>query len=66
MSGHRGEFMRMRLNVDGNETDGTCEDTTSFPLMRPNEQGFIRRAAAWWIKPVGLNRWTQSAMLWEL
>jgi hypothetical protein len=26
----------MRLNVDGNETYGACEDATSFPLMRPN------------------------------
>ena len=59
------EVMRMRLNVDGNETHGTCEDATSFPLMRPNEKGLIRRAAAWRIKPVGLNRWIQSAALWD-
>ncbi len=28
--------MRMRLNVDGNETTAVCKDATSSPLMRPN------------------------------
>ena len=34
--------------------------------MVPNELGFIRRAAAWWIKLVGLNRWVQREAVWNL
>jgi hypothetical protein len=36
-----------------------------FPLS-PNEQVFIRRAAAGWIKRVGLNRWVQCNGVWNL
>ena len=28
--------MRTRADVGGDDTDGTCQDMTSFPLMRPN------------------------------
>jgi hypothetical protein len=40
-------------------------DTCDQPVT-PNEKVLIRRAAAWRIKRVGLNRWIQNAMLWNL
>jgi hypothetical protein len=31
-----------------------------------NEWDIIRRAGAWWIKSVGLNRWIQGVLGWNL
>jgi hypothetical protein len=36
------------------------------PFLPANEQAFIRRAAAGWTKPVGLNRWVQCDGVWNL
>jgi hypothetical protein len=62
---HRAPNAALAVNVT------LCEaQCARFPLMArtlsPNEKVLIRRAAAWWIKPVGLNRWIQRDAAWSL